>query len=119
MKYLALLLVLASFTFTEPKHVGKSGVKVVSATTQEILGRNVGYYVVFKNTNADKNVDGLRWDAIFSNNFGDNLGTKTGQWESGNLISPIKPDGETRDLEGVWVKGATKVKIVITQVHFE
>ena len=47
------------------------------------------------------------------------MGTREGEWQSGNLITPIKPDEKMEDIEGVWVKGATKVKIVITQVHFE
>ena len=119
MKYLILLLALMSFTFyTEPKHVGKSGVKVLSAKTQQILGRNVGYYVNFKN-NSKKNVDGLKWKAIFSNNFEEVMGEREGKWESGNLITPIEPGEETEDLDMVWVKGSTKVKIIITQVHFE
>jgi len=61
MKYLILILALISFSFTEPKHVGKSGVKVVSAVTQQILGRNIGYYVTFKNNNDLRSVDGLKW----------------------------------------------------------
>lgn len=119
MKYLILILALISFSFTESKHIGKSGVKVLNATTQQIFGRNVGYYLTFKNCNTSKSVDGLKWNAIFTNNFGENMGTREGEWQSGNLITPIKPDEKMEDIEGVWVKGATKVKIVITQVHFE
>jgi len=47
------------------------------------------------------------------------MGTRDGKWQSGNLISSIKPGEETSDVENVWIKGATKVKIVIKQVHFE
>lgn len=119
MKYLILILALISFSFTEPKHVGKSGVKVVSAVTQQILGRNIGYYVTFKNNNDLRSVDGLKWTATFSDNFGEDMGTRDGKWQSGNLISSIKPGEETSDVENVWIKGATKVKIVIKQVHFE
>lgn len=118
MKYLILILALISFSFTEPKHVGKSGVKVISASTQQILGINAGYYVKFKNNNK-RNVDGLKWKAIFTDNFGEVKGERVGKWESGNLITTIKPGEEIEDLERVWIKEATKVKIVITTVHFE
>lgn len=119
MKYLILILALISFSFTEPKHVGKSGVIVLNAATQQIFGRNVGYYITFKNNNQNKSVDGLKWSAIFTDNFGEDMGTREGEWQSGNLITPIKPGEKMEDIEGVWVKGATKVKIVIKQVHFE
>lgn len=118
MKYLILILALISFSFTEPKHVGKSGIKVISASTQQILGINAGYYVKFKNNNT-RNVDGLKWKAIFTDNFGEVKGERVGKWESGNLITTIKPGEEVEDLERVWIKEATKVKIVITTVHFE
>jgi len=118
MKYLFLLLLLCSFTYTTgPKHVGLKGVKVLSASTQQILGRNVGYYVKFKN-NSSKSVDGLKWKVTFTNNFGEVKGVREGKWESGNLITPIEPGEETEDIERVWVKQSTKVKIVITTVHF-
>ena len=118
MKYLFLLLLLCSFTYTtEPKHVGLKGIKVVSAKTQQVFGKNIGYYVEFEN-NSKKSVDGLKWEATFTDNFGDIKGTEDGKWESGNLIKPIKPGAHTEDIERVWVKGATKVKIVITAVHF-
>ena len=117
MKYLILILALISFSFTEPKHVGKSGIKVISASTQQILGINAGYYVKFKNNNK-RNVDGLKWKAIFTDNFGEVKGERVGKWESGNLITPIEPGEETEDVERVWVKDATKVKILITKVHF-
>lgn len=118
MKYLFLLLLLCSFTISgEPKHVGLNGVKVINASTQQFLGRNVGYYVKFKN-NSLKSVDGLKWKATFTDNFGEVKGVREGKWESGNLITPIEPGEETEDVERVWVKDATKVKILITKVHF-
>lgn len=118
MKYLFLLLLLCSFTISsEPKHTGLKGVKVVSASTQQVFGKNVGYYVKFENT-AEKSVDGLKWKATFTDNFGEVKGVRDGKWESGNLISPIQSGEHTEDLESVWVSGATKVKITITEVHF-
>lgn len=87
------------------------------AKTQNVFGRNVGYYITMKNT-GKKSVDGVKWTAYFYDNFGDLKGTREGQWQSGNIISPIEPGEDTEDLETVWVKGATKVKITITKVHY-
>ena len=54
MKYLFLLLLLCSFTYTtEPKHEGKSNIDVLSAKTQQVFGKNIGYYVEFKNKTSD------------------------------------------------------------------
>ena len=97
---------------------GKSGVSVVSTKTQNVLGASLGYYVEFKN-NTDKKVDGIKWTATFTNNFGEVLGTREGDWQSGNFISSIEPGESTEDLENNFVKDATKVWITITLVHFE
>ena len=97
---------------------GKSGISVVDTKTQNVLGVNLGYYVEFKN-NTLKKVDGIKWIATFTDNFGEILGTREGKWQSGNLISSIEPGESTEDLENNFVKGATKVFITITLVHFE
>ena len=97
---------------------GKSGVSVVGTKTQSVLGASLGYYVEFKN-NTDKKVDGIKWIATFTNNFGEVLGTREGDWQSGNFISSMEPGESTEDLENNFVKGATKVWITITLVHFE
>ena len=99
------------------KHKGKSGVVVVLAKTQSILGRSAGYYVKFKN-NSSKKVDGIKWKVTFTNNFGEMLDEKEGTWQSGNFISPIKPGSSTEDIERSWVKGGLKIWITITDVHY-
>jgi hypothetical protein len=88
------------------------------AKTQQILGKNIGYYITLKNVSSKK-VDGVKWQAYFYDNFEELKGVRDGKWESGNFISPIEPGEETEDLENVWVSGATKVKIKIIKVHFE
>ena len=97
---------------------GKSGVNVVGTKTQNVFGVNLGYYVEFKN-NTNKKVDGIKWVATFTDNFGEVLGKREGKWQSGNIISYIKPGESTEDLENNFVKGATKVWITITEVHFQ
>ena len=116
--YLCLLLFLCSFSYTtDPQHEGLSGVDVLGAKTQQVFVKNIGYYVEFKN-NSNQEVDGIKWEANFLNNFGEVKGTSVGKCESGNLIKPIKPGSKTEDLEGTWIDGATKVQIKITDVHF-
>ena len=98
-------------------HSDACGVAVTKAYSQNVLGTNVGYYVVFKN-NSGKTIDGIQWKAKFYNNFNDYKGDRKGEWSSGNFISPVKTGGTIEDLEGVWVEGATKVVIEITRVHY-
>jgi hypothetical protein len=109
--------ILFSMTYLPPKHSGKCGVIAIKAYTQNLLGKNVGYYVEFKNS-SKKSVDAIEWTAKFYNNFDELKGSSKGEWSSGNIISPIESGETTRDLEGVWVNGATKVFVTITRVHF-
>ncbi len=116
--FLTLVLCLISVVGISQSNKGKSGVSVVDTKTQNVLGASLGYYVEFKN-NTGKKVDGIKWIATFTDNFGEVLGTREGKWQSGNLISSIQPGESTEDLENNFVKGATKVWITITLVHFE
>ena len=91
--FLILLCFLGSISLAQ-SNKGKSGVSVVTVKTQSVLGSNLGYYVKFKN-NSSSPVDGLKWTATFTDNFGKSLGTRSGQWQSGNFISAIKPGDTT------------------------
>ena len=102
---------------TEPNHKGMCNISISKAYTQNVLGKNIGYYVEFKN-NSSRTVDGLKWKATFYDNFDDQKGVREGSWSSGNFISPITPNSTTIDLESNWVNDATKVRITITKVHF-
>jgi hypothetical protein len=106
-----------SLSYAQTKHYGLCNISVSKAYTQNILGKNVGYYVEFKNSGSSS-CDAINWTAKFYNNFNDYKGSRKGTWSSGNFISPIKPGKITKELEGVWVTGATKVYITITRVHF-
>jgi len=112
-----ILHVIASTMLIAQKNANLASVEVVSAITQNTLGYNAGYYVEFKN-NSTKEVDGLKWRADFYDNFGSKKGTKDGQWQSGNFTSPIKVNETCKDLETVWVEGATKVYVRIVEVHW-
>ena len=105
---------LASMAAISQTNKGKSGVSVVSTTV--VAG--IGFSVKFKNE-SNKEVDGIKWIATFTNNFEETLGTKEGSWQSGIFIPSIKPESSTIDLDKNYVKGATKVSVKITQVHFK
>ena len=102
---------------TAQSHKNKCGVEVVKAYTQELLGKNVGYYVEFKNT-SDKTVDAIEWKANFYSAFGEVKGNREGSWSSGNFIKPVDPNAKIVDLQSNWVDGANKVFIYVTRVHF-
>ncbi len=114
---LLISIILFSFTKDLPKHQGMGNVIVLKATSQNLLGKNIGYIVEFKN-NAAVEVDALKWKAIFYDNFDDYKGESEGKWSSGNFITPIKSGESKEDVESAWVKEATKVVIKITRVHF-
>ena len=108
---------LALNTFSQENNVGKLNVEVIKTYSQNVFGKSIGYYVEFKN-NSDLEVDGIKWVASFYDNFGELKGKKEGSWQSGNIISPIKPGEIGKDLENSFIAGATKVYIKITLVHF-
>ena len=115
-KLLSVFLFLALMSNAQ-SHSDYGSVKVLSAVTQNTFGYNVGYYAEFKN-NSSKEVDGLKWKASFYDNFGELKGTRDGEWQSGNFIKPIPAGEATKELETVWVEGATKVFLTIKLVHF-
>lgn len=108
--------VLCSTVFAQ-KHYGKSGIEIYRTYSQNILGKNIGYYVEFKNT-SNREVDAIEWEAYFYNNFKDLKGKRKGSWSSGNFIKPLKSKEMTKDLQASWVDGAEKVYIKITRIHF-
>lgn len=114
---LAVSLLFFSFIKDVPKHKGLANVTVVKAYSQNVLGKNVGYYVEFKN-NGKSEVDALKWKAYFYDNFDEYKGESEGTWSSGNFIQPIKSGKTTEDLEAAWIKDASKVVIKIQKVHF-
>ena len=117
--YILICFLLFSFVKTDiPKHRGLAKISVLKAYSQNVLGKNIGYYVEFKN-NASVKVDGLKWTALFYDNFDELKGKNNGEWSSGNFIKPIKVGGTTKDIESAWIKNASKVFIIINKVHFE
>ena len=105
----AVVIAFSSMHFLEAQnHKGKCGLEIVKAYTQEAFGKNIGYYVEFKN-NAAVAIDAIEWKAKFYDNFGVLKGERDGNWSSGNFIQPIKPGETAKDLETNWVDKATKI----------
>ncbi|MFM7683848.1 MAG: hypothetical protein ACKO7P_14070 [Bacteroidota bacterium] len=73
------LIALLFTNFLPPSHKSLCSIDPQKAYLQNILGKNVGYYVNIKN-NATHEVDGLEWTAYFYNDFDDLKGTKSGSW---------------------------------------
>jgi hypothetical protein len=99
------------------KHKGKCGLEIEKALSQNVLGKNVGYYLVFKN-NAQSAVDAITWTAKFYDNFNEFKGEREGVWNSGNFVDPILPNETAKKVESNFIDGATKVFITIKKVHF-
>jgi hypothetical protein len=111
-----LYIALTSISFAQ-NHQGKCGLEIEKALTQNVLGKNVGYYLVFKN-NAQSAVDAITWTAKFYNNFNEFKGEREGEWNSGNFVDPILPNETAKKVESNFIDGATKVFITIKKVHF-
>ncbi len=96
---------------------GKCGLEVLDAYTQEIMGKNVGFYVKFKN-NSKKNIDAFDYKVKYFDGFGALKGTNEYRWQAGNLINDLEPGETLKDGATNWVKGANKIKVQIIRVHY-
>lgn len=115
--FILLFTAFINFLGEPPKHTGKCGLTPVKAYSQNILGRNIGYFVEIQNESL-KDVDAVEWEAYFYNSFDELLEKKSASWSSGNVIKPCKAGGIIKDLKMVWVKKANKVFVKINRVHF-
>jgi hypothetical protein len=114
---LTLFLSFSAVVANAQSHKNKCGVEVEKAYTQEVLGKNVGYYIELKNT-SNKTVDAIEWKANFYSTFGEIKGNREGSWSAGNFIKPVEPNAKIKDLQTNWIDGANKVYISIVRVHF-
>ena len=94
------------------------GLEVADAYTQEVLGKNIGFYVKFYN-NSDKIIDAIKYKVIFKNGFNEIKGSKVFIWQAGNLIGPMNSKSYLRDGSTNWIDGANKLEVKIIRVHFE
>jgi hypothetical protein len=96
---------------------GKCGLEILDSYTQEIMGKNVGFYVKFKN-NSSKSIDAFDYRVKYLDGFNEVKGSKEYRWQSGNLIDELEPGETLKDGATNWVKGANKIKVQIVRVHY-
>lgn len=93
------------------------GLEVNKAVTQEVAGKNIGFFVEFKNV-GEKAVDAIEYKVSFMDGFEKVVEEKLVTWQSGNIIKPIKPGSIGKNISGNWVNGANKIKVTIKRVHY-
>jgi hypothetical protein len=116
-KFVFILIVFFLSTSLINQKDGKCGLEVLDAYTQEIMGRNVGFYVKFKN-NSKKNIDAIDYKVKYLDGFNALKGTNEYRWQAGNLINDLEPGETLKDGATNWVKGSNKIKVQIIRVHF-
>lgn len=112
--YTVILFLTTSFLI---KLEGQCGLIVIDSFTQEVMGKNVGFYVKFKNV-SEKNIDALEYRVRYLDGFNDEKGVKEFTWQAGNLIDKLEPGETLKDGSTNWIKGANKIKIEIKRVHY-
>lgn len=93
------------------------GLEIADAYTQQVLGKNIGFYVKFYN-NSNKTIDAIEYKVVFKNGFNEVKGTKTFTWQAGNLVGPMKPKSSLSDGATNWIDGANKLEVKIIRIHF-
>jgi hypothetical protein len=93
------------------------GLEVADAYTQEVLGKNIGFYVKFYN-NSSKTIDAIEYKVIFKNGFNEIKGSKGFTWQAGNLVGPMKPKSYLSDGSTNWIDNANKLEVKIIRIHF-
>ncbi len=116
-KFVFMLIVLFHSTSLINQRDGKCGLEILSSYTQEIMGKNVGFYVKFKN-NSKKNIDAFDYKVKYFDGFNELKGTNEYRWQAGNLIDDLEPGETLKDGATNWVKGSNKIKVQIIRVHF-
>jgi hypothetical protein len=115
--FIILLILFPLSALLAQNNKGMSGVEIVKTTTQEVLDVNIGFFVEFKNTTSET-VDALKYTVTYYDGFDEKMGEKNFKWQSGNIIKSIQAGKTTKDYHANWIKGANKIKVVITRVHF-
>jgi len=115
--FILFLILFPLSTLLAQTNKGMSSVEIVKTTTQEVLNVNIGFFVEFKNTNAET-VDALKYTVTYYDGFDEKMGEKNFKWQSGNIIKSIESGKTTKDYHANWIKDANKIKVVITRVHF-
>jgi len=103
-----------SLSYSQPD---KCGIAVVKSYNQQVMGKNVGFYVVFKN-NSKRSMDAIDYEVNYKNGFNESMGKRSFTWQAGNFFGPKLPGESLSDGSTTWVEGANKINVVIKRVHF-
>lgn len=107
-----------SLTLSSTKVVlNDCGIIVTKSYNQEVLGKNIGFYVVFKN-NTTRSLDAIDYKVIYKNGFDEVKGTRSFTWQAGNFLGPKLPGESLKDGSTTWVDDANKIEVLIKRVHF-
>ena len=93
------------------------GITVTKSYNQQVLGKNIGFFVVFKN-NTTRSLDAIEYKVIYKNGFDDVKGTRLFTWQAGNFLGPKLPGESLKDGSATWVDDANKIEVLIIRVHF-
>jgi hypothetical protein len=93
------------------------GITVTKSYNQQVLGKNIGFFVIFKN-NTTRSLDAIEYKVIYKNGFDEVKGTRSFTWQSGNFFGPKLPGESLKDGSTTWVDDANKIEVVIMRVHF-
>ncbi len=93
------------------------GISITKSYNQEVLGKNIGFYVVFKN-NTTRSLDAIDYKVIYKNGFDEVKGTRSFTWQAGNFLGPKLPGESLKDGSTTWVDDANKIEVLIKRVHF-
>ena len=93
------------------------GISIVKSYNQEIFGKNVGFFVVFKN-NSERSMDAIEYTVTYKNGFDETKGKRSFSWQAGNFFGPKLPGESLKDGSTTWIDDANKISIVIKRVHF-
>lgn len=116
-----ILMTTAIFQFPNPQkkieNKGLCKVDVYDVSRMVSFGYLVGYTLEIKN-NSRKTVDGIWWKADYYNNANELIKSDQSSFNSTNLVDPIAVGFTKSIVRTPRIKGASKVVIVITKVHF-
>jgi hypothetical protein len=110
-----LILLVNSASAQSNKGLCKVEVNDISKVTG--FGYLGGYSVEFKN-NSSKTVDGIYWNVYYYNNADDLLFEDESSFNSTSTVDPIAMGFKKTIVRTKRVKGASKVFVKITKVHF-
>lgn len=107
-----------SLTLSSTKVVlNDCGISITKSYNQEVLGKNIGFFVIFKN-NTTRSLDAIDYKVIYKNGFDEVKGTRLFTWQAGNFLGPKLPGESLKDGSTTWVDDANKIEVVIKRVHF-